>query len=188
MKLYHRSKYYLLKAVLRALLFKYLNLKKFKFSNLVIIGNKSGFYSKNNGKIQVGKKSFFFDNVEVQSRGLLKIGNNVHVNNYSRIVAFDKIIIGNNVTIAQFVSIIDHNHKFELINDKLELDGYTTSPITIGNNVWISDKVTILRGVTIGNNVIIGANSLVNKDIQSDSIVGGVPAKLLKSITIKKNE
>lgn len=182
MKLYHRSKYYLAKAILRAYVFKLFNLKNFKFSNLVLIGNKSGFYSKNNGKIHIGKKSFFFDNVEVQSRGLLKIGNNVHVNNYSRIVALDKITIGNHVTIAQFVSILDHDHKFDIINNKLELDGYITSPIKIGNNVWISDKVTILKGVTIGDNVIIGANSLVNKDVKSNSIIGGIPAKLLKNI------
>ena len=182
MKLYHRSKYYLAKAIFRAYVFKLFNLKNFKFSNLVIIGNKSGFYSKNNGKIHIGEKSFFFDNVEVQSRGLLKIGNNVHVNNYSRIVALDKVIIGNNVTIAQFVSILDHDHKFDIINNKLELDGYITSPITIGNNVWIADKVTILKGVTIGDNVIIGSNSLVNKDVKSNSIIGGIPAKLLKNI------
>ena len=182
MKLYHRSKYYLAKAVLRAYVIKAFNLLNFKFSKFVIIGNKSGFYSKNNGKIHIGEKSFFFDNVEVQSRGLLEIGNNVHVNNYSRIVALEKITIGNNVTIAQFVSILDHDHKFELINDKLELDGYTTSPINIGNNVWISDKVTILKGVCIGDNVVIAANSVVNKDIPSNSIFGGVPARLLKKI------
>ena len=59
MKLYHRSKYYLAKAILRAYVFKLFNLKNFKFSNLVIIGYKSGFYSKNNGKIHIGEKSFF---------------------------------------------------------------------------------------------------------------------------------
>ena len=182
MKLSHRSKYYLAKAFLRAYIFKSLNLINFKFSKFVIIGNKSGFYSKNSGKIHVGEKSFFFDNVEVQSRGLLKIGNNVHVNNYSRIVALEKITIGNNVTIAQFVSILDHDHKFEVINDQLVLDGYKTSPINIGNNVWISDKVTILKGVCIGDNVVIAANSVVNKNIPSNSIFGGVPARLLKDL------
>ena len=57
--------------------------------------------------------------------------------------------------------------------------------IKIGENVWICDKVTILGGVTIGDNVIIGADSIVTHDIPSNSIAAGIPAKIIKQL---KNE
>ena len=52
----------------------------------------------------------------------------------------------------------------------------------IGRNVWIGDKVTILGGVTIGDNVIVGAESIVTHDIPSNSIAGGTPARVIKSL------
>ena len=183
MKLYHRSKFYLLLGILRAKFIYLWNFKNFKFMPFVLIGRGSAFFSKEGGKIKVGRRSLFFSNVEIQSRGLLEIGSNVQVNDYSRIVSLDKITIGNNVTIAQSVVILDHDHKYKMVDNVMNLDGYITSPVVIGNNVWISDKVTILKGVTIGDNVIVGANSLVIKDVPSNSVVGGIPAKVLKSLS-----
>ena len=80
------------------------------------------------------------------------------------------------------VSILDHDHRYTFEGDDLQLDGYVTAPITIGNNVWIADKVTILKGVTIGDNVVVGANSLVHKDVPANSVVGGVPFRVLKKL------
>ena len=80
------------------------------------------------------------------------------------------------------VSILDHDHHYDLEDGQLKLSGYDTAPIKIGYNVWIADKVTILRGVTIGNNVVIAANAVINKDVPDGVIVGGVPAKILKEL------
>ena len=135
------------------------------------------------GQLKAGKRMLLSTHAELRSYGDLQIGYNFCLNSYSRIIAHDKITIGNNVTLAQFVTILDHDHNYEVnLQGDLCLNGYKTAPISIGNNVWIADKVTILKGVTIGDNVIIGANSLVVKDVESNSIVGGVPAKLLKKI------
>lgn len=56
------------------------------------------------------------------------------------------------------------------------------SPVTTGNDVWLGGNVTILPGVTIGNNVVVAAGAVVTKDVADNSLVGGVPAKLLKII------
>ena len=56
-----------------------------------------------------------------------------------------------------------------------------TKPIIIGNNVYIGNNVILLPGVTIGNNVIIGAGSVVSKNVQDNSVIAGVPAKVIKS-------
>lgn len=62
----------------------------------------------------------------------------------------------------------------------MNLQGETSKSVIIGNNVWIGAKATILLGITIGDNAIIGANSLVNKDVPEGAIVGGVPAKVIR--------
>lgn len=133
-------------------------------------------------KTKIGKRAIIASRTEIITQGEVEIGNNFCINKYSRVVAHQKITIGNNVTIAQFVSILDHDHAYRLENNKLILSGYETIPIEIGSNVWIADKVTICKGVRIGDNVVIGANSVVTRDIPDNVIVGGVPAKIIKHL------
>lgn len=91
------------------------------------------------------------------------------------------ISIGNNVTITQGVTFHNHDGGVAVIRSKYpNID--IIKPINIGNNVFIGSHATILPGVTIGNNVIIAASSLVSKDIPDDVVVGGVPARIIKTI------
>jgi maltose O-acetyltransferase len=55
-------------------------------------------------------------------------------------------------------------------------------PVRIGNDVWIGGNVTILPGVTIGNNVVVAAGAVINKDVPDNTLVGGVPARVIKMI------
>ena len=147
-----------------------------------MIGKRCGIYIQGKGKISCKGRIIVNDDVMIQTKGKLIIGEQFGINSYSRIVAHEKIEIGNNVTIGQMVSILDHDHHYEMKNQNLQLDGYDTAPVKIGNNVWIGDKATILKGVTIGNNVVVGANTLVNKDIPDNSVAGGVPVRVLKKL------
>lgn len=90
------------------------------------------------------------------------------------------VTLGNNVHITKQVLFITHDGGtllFRNIVPDLEI----TSPISIGNNVYIGVRSIILPGVTIGDNVIIAAGSIVSKSVPSGSVYGGVPAKLIKS-------
>lgn len=139
--------------------------------------------SAKNGYIGFLGKAHLHHHTTIKSTGNLVIGKNFSINPYSRVICFDEIIIGENVLIAQFVSILDHDHSTDFKNGDLDYRGeYLTSKITIGNNVWIGDKATVLRGVHIGDNVVIAANSVVNKDIPDNCIVGGVPCKVIKEL------
>ena len=106
------------------------------------------------------------------------IGDNCHIGEYNHITCIDHIIIGNNVLMGRNVLITDHNHgnktDIELPPQKRPLR--TKGGVTIGNNVWIGDKVVILSGVSIGDGAIIGANSVVTKNVESMTVVGGIPA------------
>ena len=79
------------------------------------------------------------------------------------------------------MSIRDQDHRFGhgLTTAKA---GFTTAPILIGNNVWIGAKATVIKGVTIGDNVVVAANSVVTHDIPSNVVVAGVPARILREI------
>ena len=119
---------------------------------------------------------------QLYAAGNLKIGDRVSINEYSRVVAFESISIGNNVTIAKFVTIVDHDHTFLTSGEGLIMDGYSTDPIVIGDNVLIGDKVTILKGVSIGMNVVIASNAVVAGDVPDNSLIGGVPARVLRKL------
>ena len=156
--------------------------KKFKANGISAFGKNLRMLINPGGEICFRGRVIAADEVELQSSGKLTIGANTTINRYSRIVAFEQIEMGDNVMLAQFVTIVDHDHKFSSSDNGLAFDGYETKPVRIGNNVWVGEKASILKGCTVGDNVIIAAHSLVNKDVPPNSVVGGVPAKVLKTI------
>ena len=118
------------------------------------------------------------------------IGNNCKFGEYFHISSCNRITIGDGVLTGRFVLITDNSHGV------LSLDDSTVPPIkrrleskgeiVIGKNVWLGDKVTVLAGVHIGDNVIIGANSVVTKDIPSNSMAAGIPAKVIKRANVRE--
>lgn len=123
---------------------------------------------------------------EYKYHPLLKIGDNVHFNYRCHIGCVNKIIIGDNVLIGSNVLITDHSHGY---NDYSDIENvaahrylYSKGPVVIEENVWIGENVCILPNVRIGKNSIIAANSVVTKDVPQYSVVGGVPAREIKTI------
>lgn len=123
--------------------------------------------------------------IVVGKKGELIIGKNVGMS-ATAVVCHDKIVIGNNVNIGGNVAIYDTDFHSINPNDRLnrkdDIKQTKTKPIKIGNNVFIGAHSTILKGVSIGDNAVIGACSLVSKDIPSNEIWGGNPAKFIKLI------
>lgn len=95
----------------------------------------------------------------------------------SIIVAKKKIKINKNCQIAEMVVIRDQNHKFGDIGKSIEEQGFVIKEIVIEENVWLAAKSTILKGVRIGANSVIGAHSLVNKDCDANCVYAGTPAE-----------
>lgn len=113
----------------------------------------------------------------------ITVGDNFYANTNCTILDCAKVTIGDNVLIGPNVSLYTPNHAMDAAERKA---GYERSlPITIGDNVWLGGSVTIVPGVTIGDNTIIGAGSVVTKDIPADVIAAGVPCKVIRPITEK---
>ncbi len=118
-----------------------------------------------------------------------KMGDNVHI------AASERVVIGDNCLMASKIYISDTSHgdysdmsvdsSPDIAPDDRPL---YSKPVCIGNNVWIGENVCILLGVTIGDGCIIGANSVVNKDIPKDCIAVGSPAKVIKRFNRELNK
>jgi maltose O-acetyltransferase len=93
--------------------------------------------------------------------------------------------IGQNVMMGPDVKIYTKNHKFDRLDIPIQYQGHTEETVVIGDDVWLGANVIITPGVTIGSHVIVGAGSVVTKDIPDFAIVAGVPAKILKFRNIK---
>jgi acetyltransferase-like isoleucine patch superfamily enzyme len=114
------------------------------------------------------------------------IGDNVSINSDCHIGAINEVIIEDGVLIASKVYITDHYHgeitteAIELMPAKRKL--FSKGRVKIEKNAWIGEGVVILPNVTIGENSIIGANSVVTKNIPKNSVAGGNPAKIIRTL------
>lgn len=116
------------------------------------------FYTDCGKNIRVGKNVFINSGCRFQDQGGITLG--------------DGCLIGHNVVLATL------NHGFA----PQDRGAIYPAPITIGNNVWIGASATVTPGVTIGDNAIVAAGAVVTKDVPENCVVGGVPAKILKTI------
>jgi acetyltransferase-like isoleucine patch superfamily enzyme len=159
------------------------------------VGYPSTFYG--TGSIEIGENFNSFARLRLEAfkehNGVrfepnLIIGNNVSMNYDCHIGCINKIVIEDNVLIASKVFITDHSHgdisneAFLIPPSKRILS--SKGPVIIRKNVWIGEGVVIMPNVEIGENTVIGANSVVTKDIPSNSVVGGIPAKIIKTISL----
>lgn len=109
----------------------------------------------------------------------INIGKNVFINFDCTFLALGGITIEDDVLIGPKVNLITESHP---LNPK-ERKGLIGKPILIKKNAWIGANATILLGVTIGENAIVAAGAVVSKDVPDNTIIGGIPAKIIKEIT-----
>ena len=126
-----------------------------------------------------GSNPFLGDNFHCDFGVNIYVGDNFHADYNCTMLDVAEIHIGHNCLIGPDVGIYTAGHR--LHPEGRVLDGYGIS-VTIGNDVWIGGHSTILPGVTIGDGAVIAAGSVVTKDVAPRTLVGGNPARLLKSI------
>ena len=125
------------------------------------------------------KNSKFEYKIYISDARKIKLGSYVRIN--ERAFFQGDVKIGNHVMIAPNVSVYTRTHKYDKIKIPMVLSGETsTQTVVIEDDVWIGINAVILPGIRIGKGSIVGANAVVTKDVEPYSIVGGVPAKLIR--------
>lgn len=108
----------------------------------------------------------------------ITIGKNVFINHACSFLDMGGIVIEDDVLIGPRVNLVTENHPFDPRNRK----ALVVKPVVIKKNAWLGAGVTVLPGVTVGENSIVAAGAVVSKDVPDNVVVGGVPAKFIKSI------
>jgi maltose O-acetyltransferase len=131
---------------------------------------------------KIGKNSHIEPNFYCDYGYNIKIGDNFYINHNSVFLDEACIKFGDNVFVGPNCGFYTANHP---IDAQLRAQGLETAkPITIGNNVWIGGNVCVLGGVHIGDNVVIGAGSVVVKDIPSNCVAVGNPCRVIKNTNV----
>lgn len=147
--------------------------------------------------IAVGEDTEFLREVSLTANNIchsdqpvIKIGNHCSIGAKSHITAINGIEIGHHLLTGDSVLITDNAHgssSCEMLNiPPTDRPMVSKGRVKIGDYVWLCDKVAVLPGVTIGNNVIVGVNSVVTADIPDNSVAVGIPAKVVKRMDNKE--
>lgn len=112
----------------------------------------------------------------------MQVGENFSLHDFCYVDAVGGITVGDNVSIAHGSSLISFNHTWDAADLPIKYNPIKAAPIVIGDDVWIGCGVRIMPGVNIGRRSIIAAGSVVVKDVPASTIVGGVPAEVIKTI------
>lgn len=124
------------------------------------------------GRLTIGKlmKMRGGSKLRVRKGGVVSIGNHFSMGNHCMITAHESIVIGDEVQFGPNVYVYDHDHDYRAAGG-LAANQFKTSPVEIGNNVWIGANTVILRGTKIGDNCVVGAGCVLKGNYRHDSLI-----------------
>lgn len=161
--------------------------KKITFGTGVNIGNNVVIDALSRNGVRIGNDVRIGDFTKILCTGTIKnIGNGIKIGNNCGIAdncffgAAGGIEIGNDVIMGQNIRFHSENHNYSNLEIPIRLQGVNQKGIKIGNNCWIGSGVVFLDGVNVGSGCVIGANTLVNKDIPDNAVVAGNPLRVIK--------
>jgi len=143
----------------------------------VVIGNDVVIWT--DGNLEIGDDVCLRRGVQIYEKqgGRIKIGDRVNLGHQCMLDSTVSITIGDDTMIGHRTIIIDSDHKYDDPDTPIVRQGYVAAPIVIGRDVWTGAHVVIVKGITVGDGAIIGANSVVTKDVPPYAIVAGNPAR-----------
>ncbi|MCB0862558.1 MAG: acyltransferase [Solirubrobacterales bacterium] len=134
-----------------------------------------------NARIRFGRWVWIGDGTKIRCHeGEVEIGPKTVFGQECTISAYRKVRIGAECVIADRTMFIDFDHGVVEVERPIRDQGIYMEDVTIGSNVWIGYGAAILRGVKVGDNSIVGTNSVVTRDVPANAVVGGVPARILR--------
>jgi acetyltransferase-like isoleucine patch superfamily enzyme len=131
--------------------------------------------------LRIGRWAWIGDGSKIRvHEGEVSIGAKTVMGQECTISAYQHVEIGRECIVADRVMLIDFDHGVVEVERPIRLQGIYKRDVRVGNNVWIGYGACILRGVTVGDNAIVGTSTVVTRDVPANAVVGGSPARVLR--------
>ncbi len=132
-------------------------------------------------KLHIGRWAWIGHGSKIRvHEGEVRIGAKTVMGQECTISAYQHVWIGRECIMADRVMLIDFDHGVVEVERPIRLQGIYKRDVNVGSNVWMGYGACVLRGVTVGDNAIVGTNAVVTKEVPANAVVGGVPAKLIR--------
>ena len=133
------------------------------------------------GEIRFGRFVWIGDGTKIRCHeGVVEIGAKTVMGQECTISAYQRVRIGEECVIADRAMFIDFDHGMVEVERPIRSQGIYKRDVEVGNNVWIGYGACVLRGVSVGDNSVIGTNTVVTKDVPANAVVGGIPARIIR--------
>src|SRR5881392_2002954 len=154
---------------------------RWETSGLLFLGRRLEIQIARHGKVRFGRFVWVGDGTKIRCHeGEVTIGDKTVLGQECTISAYQHVRIGEQCVIADRAMFIDFDHGAAEVERPIRVQGIYKRDVDIGSNVWIGYGACILRGVRVGDNAVIGTNSVVTRDVPANAVVGGVPARILR--------
>ena len=154
---------------------------RWRTSGMVFFGRRLALQIGRKGQIRFGRFVWIGDGTKIRCHeGVVEIGDKTVFGQECTISAYQRVSFGEQCVIADRAMFIDFDHGVVDVEQPIRQQGIYKRDVIVGSNVWVGYGACVLRGVTVGDNAIIGTNSVVTRDVPANAVVGGVPAKVLR--------
>jgi acetyltransferase-like isoleucine patch superfamily enzyme len=154
---------------------------RWETDGLVFLGKRLQLQIGRRGVVRFGRFVWVGDGTKIRCHeGEVIIGRKTVLGQECTISAYQHVRIGEQCVIADRAMFIDFDHGMAEVERPIRVQGIYKRDVDIGSNVWIGYGACILRGVKVGDNAVIGTNSVVTRDVPANAVVGGIPAQIIR--------
>ncbi|MGB7685903.1 MAG: acyltransferase [Solirubrobacterales bacterium] len=155
--------------------------RRWRTDGLVFFGRRLEIEIAPRGEVRFGRFVWIGDRSKIRCHeGVVEIGDKTVMGQECTISAYQRVRIGRQCVIADRAMFIDFDHGVVEVERPIRLQGIYKRDVEVGSNVWIGYGACILRGVRVGDNSIVGTNTVVTKDVPANAVVAGVPARIVR--------
>lgn len=155
--------------------------RRWRTNGLVFFGRRLELEIAANGRVEFGRFVWIGDKTKVRCHeGRVEIGSKTVMGQECTISAYQRVRIGEQCVIADRAMFIDFDHGVVEVERPIRQQGIYKRDVIVGSNVWIGYGACVLRGVSVGDNSIVGTNSVVTKDVPANAVVAGIPARIIR--------
>jgi acetyltransferase-like isoleucine patch superfamily enzyme len=155
--------------------------RRWRTTGMLFLGRGLELQIGHSGEIRFGRFVWIGDRSKIRCHeGVVEIGDKTVIGQECTISAYQKVRIGEQCVIADRAMFIDFDHGVVEVERPIRVQGIYKRDVEVGSNVWIGYGACILRGVRVGDNSIVGTGAVVTKDVAANSVVAGVPARVIR--------